>query len=62
MTSSEQVPTFDLLLEQKYEFDLQGYIVLKQHCGEEVAREPDSGQHEVEIDVDANASDEEIGN
>ena len=31
MSSTAPLPVFELTPEQKYEFDLQGYILLKQH-------------------------------
>ena len=48
MTSSESARAFELTPEQKYEFDLRGYIVLRRHYDEEAIDEFHAGIDELQ--------------
>ncbi len=48
MESSESTPAFELTPEQKYEFDLRGYFVLRQHYDESAVQELHAGIDELQ--------------
>ena len=48
MPSTESAPAFELTPEQKYQFDIQGYIVLKQHYDAEAVKEFHAGIDELQ--------------
>ena len=48
MSSSKTTPAYELTPEQKYEFDLQGYIVLKQHYDADAVEELHAGIDELQ--------------
>ena len=48
MESSESAPAFELTPEQKYQFDLQGYFVLRQHYAEGAVEEFHAGIDELQ--------------
>ncbi len=48
MTASEPAPAFQLSPEQKYEFDLRGYIILRQHYHQDAIAEFHAGIDELQ--------------
>ena len=48
MTTTETAPAFELSPEQKYQFDLQGYFVLKQHYDAAAVKEFHAGIDELQ--------------
>ena len=60
MSSSEATTAYELTPEQKYEFDLQGYIVLKQHYDADAVAELPAGIDELNDYIGRHVPDDKI--